>query len=292
MTEVHHFSYGLLTPAVAYAMSFIGSLLGLLCTARARATTGRSRASWLGLAALAIGGTGIWVMHFIAMLGFTVPHAEIRYDVPLTLLSCAVAIVVVAVGLFIVGFGGDRVPVVVTGGVITGVGVASMHYMGMAAMNMAGDLSYQPGLVALSLVIALVAATAALWFALKVRGVLATSGAALIMGVAVTGMHYTGMAAMRIRLHEHVHDAVPSGARAVDFLLPLVGGVGAVATILLIIIAMAPNEEEMRVEAALQERLEARRRQGVPPAPAPGEIPADRRPAAGEWFGGGPGPGY
>lgn len=289
MTEVHHFSYGLLTPTVAYLMSVIGSLLGLLCTARARGTTGRSRASWLGLAALAIGGTGIWVMHFIAMLGFSIPGAEIRYDVPLTLLSCAVAIVVVAIGLFIVGFGGDRAPVVVTGGVVTGVGVASMHYMGMTAMNMAGDISYQPALVALSLVIALVAATAALWFALKVRGVLPTAGAALIMGVAVTGMHYTGMAAMRVRMHEHVHGAELGGARPVDFLLPLVGGVGAVATILLIIIAMAPSEEELRIEKALQDRVEARR-QGPPPAAAPTDIPApaDRRPAAGEWFGGGP----
>jgi len=289
MTEVHHFSYGLVTPTLAYTMSFIGSLLGLLCTARARVTTGRSRASWLGLAALAIGGTGIWVMHFIAMLGFTVPNAEIRYDVPLTLLSCAVAIVVVAIGLFIVGFAGSGTPVVITGGVLTGIGVASMHYMGMTAMNMAGDLSYQPVLVALSVVIALVAATAALWFALKVRGLLATAGAAAIMGVAVTGMHYTGMAAMRIRLHEHAHDAALGGARPADFLLPLVGGVGAVATILLIIIAMAPSEEEMRVEAALQERVEARRH-GPPSAPAdiPAPAPADRRPAAGEWFGGGP----
>lgn len=290
MTEVHHFSYGLVTPVAAYLMSFIGSLLGLMCTARARASTGRSRASWLGLAALAIGGTGIWVMHFIAMLGFSVPHAEIRYDVPLTLLSCLIAIAVVAVGLFIVGFAGSGTPVIVIGGVITGVGVASMHYMGMAAMNMAADMSYQSGLVVLSVAIAVVAATAALWFALTVRGMWATAGAALIMGVAVTGMHYTGMAAMRV--HLHAHDMAPTGAKAVDFILPLVGGVGAVATILLIIIAMAPNEDELRVEAALQERLEARRNEPRPSAPHP-MAPSDSRPHAGEWFGGGhPGGGH
>ncbi|MFB4306552.1 MHYT domain-containing protein [Actinomadura sp. GTD37] len=287
MTEVHHFSYGLLTPTVAYAMSFVGSLLGLLCTARARASSGRSRASWLGLAALSIGGTGIWVMHFIAMLGFSVQHAEIRYDVPLTLLSCAVAVVVVGIGLFIVGFAGTGTPAVVTGGVLTGIGVASMHYMGMTAMNMSADVGYQPGLVALSVVIALVAATAALWFALKVRGLPATAGAALIMGVAVTGMHYVGMAAMRIHLHGDAHDAAPSGVRPADFLLPLVGGVGAVATLLLIIIAMAPSEDEMRIEAALQERVEAHRH-APPSGPADIPGPAERRPAAGEWFGGGP----
>ncbi|MCQ0019291.1 MHYT domain-containing protein [Actinomadura madurae] len=113
MTEVHHFAYGPLTPAAAYVMSFVGSLLGLLCTTRARASAGGSRAYWLALAALAIGGTGIWVMHFIAMLGFSVAHTEIRYDVPLTLLSCLTAIAVVAVGLFLVGFGGSGTPVVI-----------------------------------------------------------------------------------------------------------------------------------------------------------------------------------
>jgi hypothetical protein len=149
-------------------------------------------------------------------------------------------------------------------------------------MNMAADIGYQSALVVLSVVIALVAATAALWFALKVRGMWATAGAALIMGVAVTGMHYTGMAAMRV--HLHTHDAAPTGVKAIDFILPLVGGVGAVATILLIIIAMAPNEEEMRIEAELQERLEARRNQPPPGAPAA----PTTNPAAGEWFGGGP----
>ncbi|TDC52202.1 hypothetical protein E1281_19400 [Actinomadura sp. KC345] len=288
MAEVHHFSYGLVTPVTAYAMSFIGSLLGLLCTARARATRGLSRASWLGLAALAIGGTGIWVMHFIAMLGFTIEDHEIRYDVPLTLLSCATSIAVVAIGLFIVGFAGARVPVIVIGGVIMGAGVASMHYTGMSAMNMAGHIGYQPVLVGLSVLIALAAATTALWFSIRVKGMWATAGAAAIMGVAVTGMHYTGMAAMEITMHEGMAD--PTGARAVDFLLPLMGGVGGVSIILLVIIAMAPSEEEIRVEARLQERIrvrqeaDAQRTPAEPAAPAP---PPNR--SAGEWFDSGPG---
>ncbi|TDC70660.1 hypothetical protein E1200_04745 [Actinomadura sp. GC306] len=283
MAEVHHFSYGLLTPVIAYLMSVVGSLLGLLCTARARAATGRSRASWLGLAALAIGGTGIWVMHFVAMLGFTVEGHEIRYDVPLTLLSCLTAIAVVAIGLFIVGFAGARTPMIIVGGLIMGAGVASMHYTGMMAMNMAGHVAYQPVLVGLSVLIALGAATAALWFSLSVKGMWATTGAAAVMGLAVAGMHYTGMAAMRVTMHEDM--AAPTGARPIDFLLPLLGGVGAVSIILLIIIAMAPSEEEMRIEAELHERIQARQRGEVPRprtesiAPPPGRN-------AGQWFDG------
>ncbi|MBA3799981.1 MAG: hypothetical protein H0X18_12985, partial [Geodermatophilaceae bacterium] len=81
MPEIEHFAYGVLTPILAYAMSFIGSLLGLQCTARARFATGRSRVGWLLLAAVSIGGTGVWVMHFIAMLGFRVTGMDIRYGV-------------------------------------------------------------------------------------------------------------------------------------------------------------------------------------------------------------------
>ncbi|TMQ97133.1 hypothetical protein ETD83_20670 [Actinomadura soli] len=290
MAEVHHFSYGLLTPVLAYVMSVTGSLLGLLCTSRARGSAGRSRGAWLILAALSIGGTGIWVMHFIAMLGFSVPGAEIRYDVPLTMLSCAIAVVVVAIGLFIVGFGAAGPASIVTGGVIMGVGVASMHYMGMAAMNMSGHVGYRSGLVALSVGIAVVAASVALWFALSIRGGWATAGAALIMGVAVTGMHYTGMAAMQVTVHEDM--AAPTGATAIDFLMPLIGGIGVVSVILLAIIAMAPTEDEMRVEAALRERIRLRQAGGAsrPPTRPAGPVVPPRTRSTGEWFDGGADP--
>src|SRR5260370_8736535 len=82
MLTVHNFSYGLLTPGLAYLMSVLGSFLGLRCATRARAHQGRSRASWLLLAGLSIGTTGIWVMHFIAMLAFTIPGMTIHSNVP------------------------------------------------------------------------------------------------------------------------------------------------------------------------------------------------------------------
>ncbi|MFG1998948.1 MHYT domain-containing protein [Spirillospora sp. NPDC048911] len=246
MAEVHHFAYGVTTPLLAYVMSVVGSLLGLMCTARARAADGTRRASWLGLAALSIGGTGIWVMHFIAMLGFRVPGAQIRYDVPLTLLSAFIAMAVVGVGVFTVGFGGAHMAPLLSGGVVTGIGVASMHYTGMAAMHTSAHVGYNAGLVVLSVLIAMVAATAALWFTVRVRGAWATAGAALIMGVAVSGMHYTGMAAMRVELHGG--GPVPDGARPFDFLLPLVVIISLLATVLLVLVAMSPTEDELRDE--------------------------------------------
>lgn len=252
---VHHFTYGALTPILAYVMSCTGCGLGLLCTARAHGVTGRARWPWLALAALSIGGTGIWVMHFIAMLGFTVSGEQIRYDVPITLLSAAIAVVFVAIGLLIVGTGRGGLPRLCLAGLITGLGVASMHYMGMDAMRMSGTMHYDVLLVALSVVIAVVAATVGLWFALRVRGTWATIGATLIMGVAVSGMHYCGIAAMTVTEGAGTGMPMSGGATAEDFLIPLIIGISIVAMFLLTIILLTPGEAELRHEEDLERRL-------------------------------------
>jgi NO-binding membrane sensor protein with MHYT domain len=257
LAQVHNFSYGLLNPVLAYLVSCLGCFLGLQCTARARAAHGGARARWLLLAAVSIGTTGIWVMHFIAMLGYTIAGQMITYNVPVTILSMLIAVAVVAVGLFIVGFGsdGDRRRLLL-GGSIIGIGVAGMHYMGMWAMRMPDSMSYNPVLLILSVIIAMVAGTAALWCARRLSGLGATLGASLIMGVAVSGMHYTGMAAL------HVHPVVDGGmlamgpgASATAFLLPLILGISIVAFLVTAIVTMAPTAEEMREDAALMERI-------------------------------------
>src|SRR5262245_58032949 len=209
--HLQHFSAGWLTPVLAYALSVLGSLLGLTCTVRARDSARRGRAGWLILAAWAIGGTGIWVMHFMAMIGFAVPGVPIRYDVSITVASWLTAVAVVAVGLFVVGYGRPNMLKILVAGVVTGVGVAAVHYTGMDAMRLAATVGYQRSIVIASVVIAVVAATAALWFTVTVRRPGAITLAALIMGVAVSGMHYTGMAALRITVTEPGHsDTLPN----------------------------------------------------------------------------------
>jgi NO-binding membrane sensor protein with MHYT domain len=240
MLHVHHFSYGLLTPALAYLMSFIGSLLGLLCTARAHGH--RSRTGWLCAAAVSIGGTGIWVMHFIAILGFSIAGATIRFNVAVTLLSAAAAIVVVGAGLFFVSRPGSGPAALLIGGTLTGLGVAAMHYTGMAAMRTDAVLHYRAGTVALSVLIAVVAATAALWFTLRVQNLAATIGAALIMGIAVCGMHYTGMAALSAT--PSADPTPPNGADALALLFPLILIVSLVTTVLLLAVATTENEND------------------------------------------------
>jgi len=255
-------------------MSCLGSFLGLRCATRARAHRGKARARWLLLAGVSIGTTGIWVMHFIAMLGFTIPGQTIAYNVPVTILSMLVAVAITCVGLLIVGFGGTGYRPLLLAGLITGLGVASMHYMGMAAMRMPGRVTYNAPLFAVSVVIAVVAATAALWAALRLKGLMSTLGAALIMGVAVSGMHYTGMAAMRMYAASGPSGMVmgsAGGATAESFVLPLVLGISIVAFILTATIALSPTEDEIRGETELMNRIDSLRSEvaAAPPALAP-----------------------
>ncbi|MGW3939795.1 MHYT domain-containing protein [Streptomyces phaeochromogenes] len=219
---VDGFSYGMVTPLAAYVMACLGAALGLRCITRSLRNDQSWKPGWLALGAASI-GSGIWTMHFIAMIGFQVEESRIRYDVGLTILSLAVAIVVVGLGVFAVGYRGANTATLLMAGTFTGIGVAAMHYIGMAAIRVNGSLQYDVRTVALSVVIAIVAATAALWAAVAIRGFMTSLGASLVMGVAVSGMHYTGMAAVSV----HLHGATGSpgvGGSAYSLLLPMLLG--------------------------------------------------------------------
>jgi NO-binding membrane sensor protein with MHYT domain len=259
VVTVHNFSYGLLNPVLGYAMSCLGAFLGLRCVILARAYEGFARARWLGLAAVAIGAVGIWAMHFIAMLGFTIPGEPLLYNVPLTVASMLLAVAVVGAGLFIVGFGDGSWTRLVAGGVIIGVGVAGMHYLGMAAMSMPGSMSYNVPLVLVSVLIAVTAGTAALWIGTWVRGVRATIIASFVFGVAVTGMHYTGMAALRVTgtMASMASDvASVTGATAASFLIPLLLVISLATFLLTLAISVTPSEDEILADREIRRRLQ------------------------------------
>ncbi|MFF1630669.1 MHYT domain-containing protein, partial [Streptomyces sp. NPDC058272] len=249
-----HAAFGWLTPVLSYVMACIGAALGLRCTVRALGATGRSRRNWLLTAASAI-GTGIWTMHFVAMLGFSVSGTEMRYNVPLTILSLLVAMVVVGAGVFAVGYGRDRGRALVLGGLTTGLGVASMHYLGMAALRLHGQVHYDPALVGLSVVIAVVAATAALWAALNIRSPVAVAVASLVMGGAVSSMHYTGMMAVSVRVSPS-GEALP-GATAMQFIFPLAVGLGSYLFLTSAFVALSPTTDEREASASAQRPVES-----------------------------------
>ena len=255
MIHVNNFSNGALNPVLAYVMSCVGCFLGLRCTTRARAYQGAARARWLTLAALSIATTGIWVMHFIAMLGFTIPGQTIRYNVPITILSMVIAVIVVGIGTFIVGFSRAGTWPLLLGGLIIGLGVNSMHYLGMAAIRVQASLTYNPVLVAASVVIAVIAGTAALWAALRLDTLWSTLIASLIMGVAVSGMHYTGMAALQVHAAPGLAVSTSATASASAFLLPLILSLSSVGFIFSAVIALSPTAAEIFEEDEVMKRI-------------------------------------
>src|SRR5262249_54335727 len=151
-----------------------------------------ARLAWLATAAIAMGG-GIWSMHFIGMLAYLMPM-PVSFDFGLTLLSLAVAIGVTGFGFFMIGTRRTTALQLLLGGVFMGPGIVPMHYTGMAAMRMPADVRYDPVLVALSVAIAIGASIAALWLAFRTTVIWQRLLAAAVMGFAISGMHYTGMA--------------------------------------------------------------------------------------------------
>lgn len=236
------FSYGLITPVAAFLMASLGGALGLRCAVRSLHTAEQGRrAGWLALAAIAI-GSGVWTMHFIAMTGFSVAETAVTYDRATTLASLVLAIVMVGLGIFLVGYRGATTMGLVTGGTVTGLGIASMHYLGMAGMRLEGSVEYDTLTVGGSVAIAVVASTAAMWAAASVHGLLMSLVASLAMGVAVTGMHYTGMAAVHVHLRPAGGSAegAEGGEQAVTLLGPMLVGPGVFLLLAAVVVIFDP----------------------------------------------------
>ncbi|MFM0738123.1 EAL domain-containing protein [Paraburkholderia xenovorans] len=193
-------SYNYLLVTISFVVATLASYTALDLTGRIfMLASARLRHAWRlgGAAAL---GVGIWSMHFIAMLAFSLP-IPLGYDFATTAYSLGLAIGASYLALFMTTQTRLTAARLGAGGVLMGGAIAGMHYSGMAAMRMEPGIDYQPAWLTLSIVIAIVASTAALWLARVLsdddeRHVLKKRfGAALIMAVAISGMHYCGMAA-------------------------------------------------------------------------------------------------
>jgi len=192
--ETMSMSYNLGLVGLSFLMAVFGSFTALQLAIRIPSADKKALSFWVLSAGIALGGGGIWSMHFIGMLAMNMPFT-LQFDVAMTIVSFVIAIVFVSLGLAIAGrdlLGGSSL---VLGGGIAGLGVASMHYLGMYAMKVPATITYDSTIVAVSIVIGIVASIVALWLAFNLRGKLQQFGSAIIMGVAVCGMHYTGMLA-------------------------------------------------------------------------------------------------
>jgi NO-binding membrane sensor protein with MHYT domain len=199
-------SYDQLLVIVSFIVAFLASYTALDMAGRVATSTGKVARVWLLGGGFAM-GVGIWSMHFIGMLAMSLPMV-MSYDASLTVVSMVIAVAASIFALWVVCYGQLPWYRLLGGAVIMGSGVVAMHYTGMAALMINPGIVWNWAWIWLSVLIALVASGAALWLAFRLRqgsGPLALmrSGAALIMGIAIAGMHYTGMAAASFPMDSH-----------------------------------------------------------------------------------------
>jgi NO-binding membrane sensor protein with MHYT domain/CheY-like chemotaxis protein len=183
---------------ISILVAIVASYSALSLAGRVTEAAGRTKFAWILGGAIAM-GSGIWAMHFVGMLAFRLP-IPIAYNVPITLVSLVLPILASGLALWQVSranLGPVRLGV---SALIMGIGINAMHYTGMAAMQMQPGIVYDPLLFALSVLIAVVASALALWIAFRLRRStphvwVPRIVAAVVMGFAIVGMHYTGMAA-------------------------------------------------------------------------------------------------
>ncbi len=236
-------------------IAVLASYSALDLGSRVRGAAPSMRPVWIGMAALVMGG-GIWAMHFIGMLAFRM-DLPVGFAVGGTVLSLLVAIAATGAAFAWVTRPRAEARDVVPAGLLMGGGVAAMHYTGMAAMDMRATITHSISLVALSVVIAVVASTAALWLMVRSHGVARKLLAAAVMGAAVAGMHYVGMAATSFTM--------TGQAPAADELdgigqLTLALYVGAATFVLLFLALLAASLDQARVQRDLlasEERFRA-----------------------------------
>ncbi|WP_082451145.1 MHYT domain-containing protein [Sphingomonas sp. Leaf22] len=190
-------------------VAIIAAFTALTLAGRVRESRDRARRVWLASAATALGG-GIWSMHFVAMLAFSMPGMVVRYDLVPTLVSLALAIGFTGGGLALIDWSAPTTRRTLVAGVLIGAGVATMHYVGMAAMRMPAIVRYDPLWVAISVIVAIGAATGAVRLATRDQQVGRRAIAAVVMGMAIAGMHYSGMYAATFT-QAHAPDVAAGG---------------------------------------------------------------------------------
>ncbi|HKY52694.1 MAG TPA: MHYT domain-containing protein [Anaerolineales bacterium] len=212
-------------------IAILASFTALDLAGRVTFAHARSKWAWLVGGAVAL-GFGIWSMHFVAMLAFHL-DIPISYDWPTVGVSLLAAILASAVALFIVSRPTMGWWSLIGGGLVTGFAISGMHYIGMAAMRLQATLTYDPFLYLLSIVIGIIASMAALWLAFRFRS--ATSRiefwlkvlSAVIMGFAISGMHYIGMAGAIFTPNSDLHPNMAFAIRATTLIQitgPLLAG--------------------------------------------------------------------
>ncbi|MEW2548801.1 MHYT domain-containing protein [Streptomyces sp. NPDC047002] len=239
-STVDGFSYGLVTPAAAFLMACLGSALGLRCAAPSLRGSSARRPTAFALGTLAL-CCGMWTMHFVAMTGFSIAGAGFDYDRPTMFAGFGVGLLMAGAGLWVVGHRGATPMSLVTGGTLTGLGIASMHYLGMAGLRLDGYVTYDTLTVIASVALAVAAGIASLATTARHRGPFAGAAAAVCLGGAATGMHYLAMTGAHVYVSPAAASAAGSGGTDLAQLLPMLAGPVAFLVLAGLVMAFEPR---------------------------------------------------
>ena len=236
-------SYDYTEVARSVLIAIVASYAALDLTGRVTAARGRVRLAWLSGGAIAM-GIGIWAMHFKGMLAFRLP-VPVEYHWPTTLAALLVAILTSAVALYVASLQKMGLVEALTGSIVMGGGIAGMHYIGMAAMRVPAIMHFSLHLVALSILLAILFSLIALLMAFDLReetrwSVPRRLGSATVMGVAVSAMHYTGMAAASFI------PASPADLSHAVTLSPLANNGIATVTLIMLVAAITTSSVDRR----------------------------------------------
>lgn len=237
-------SHDHLLVVLSIVVASFASFTALSLANRVRASAGWIRRVWLGAAAIALGG-GIWAMHFVAMLAFSMPGMIMTYEPGRTILSLFLAILCTAAGFVVLDERAASLRRVIGAGILMGSGVVAMHYVGMAAMQMEATLEYDPIWVVISVLIAIGAATAAVWLSTLEHELNRQVLAALVMGAAISGMHYAGMRAAVFKANAGVDMAAGVASVTQTLLAFAISGI----TSLILVFALGAAALERAIQA-------------------------------------------
>ena len=236
-------SYDYNEVARSVLIAIVASYAALDLTGRVTAARGRVRLAWLSGGAIAM-GIGIWAMHFKGMLALRLP-VPVEYHWPTVLASLLVAILASAVALYVASRQKMGLVEALTGSIFMATGIAGMHYIGMAAMRLPAITRYSSLLVTCSILLAILFSLIALLMAFDLReetrwSVPRRLGSATVMGVAVSAMHYTGMAAASF-----IPASPPDLSHAVT-ISPLANNGIAIVTLIVIVAAVVTSSVDRR----------------------------------------------
>jgi NO-binding membrane sensor protein with MHYT domain len=288
--------------ALSVAIAILGGYTGFGLTARIRGTPDASHRLLLAGAAFFL-AIGIWTMHFVGMLAAPLPAGTVYLVLP-TVISFLICILVVGISLFFVSIGEPSMPRVVSSAVLLGVGIASMHYVGMHGLSGDFAMTHDPAMVVLSVLIAIATAYGGVRVFLARQGGVQLALSAVAFGIAVPGMHYTAMAGMHLvppsaGSHHHIEGLAASSQMlslvvtllcfviAAGFLLSLVPDPRKKALPPVEAVAMVPGAASARLEVSSTDTSAAPTSPRLRPTPLggigqpPRAAPAPRLPVEG-----------